>query len=437
MSCPCGLTREELDLYKLVENQKCKALYDKDGQHVECGKLYTSHPSSAAVGAPPKKLVTVNYLILNEFQKFTCPVKPGDVLKDIIINRIKEFKYSEPRCGFASFRCSTAANADVYSYDDVNEGEVLDFFSPASITAQSANEWGNPKVQQLRVIVKSVAMAEYFDRYGRREEFDQALGPKAQALLTALEHLSPETVTPPSKVHLKSWYDDAYRFNPQSAAQHPVAKALFTVFKWKTRESCVDGFVSRLLSHVGFDDNWLLVCQQHRLDLNFGSVNKHSIADFMVMDLLSFYRVAVYEDKSEQSNVDSFPQLLAEIISVHQANSQIREEHVAKARKLKDGSSSSKGIELMETDEKEEQIVGVRVNGSRFWFYVASIGSAIDNAMASQTTACDSTTVYKLGGEDGFDFCFAEHREAIIKVLDTICRSLISIGPSRGRLSSV
>jgi len=46
MACPCGLTREELTAQSLVENQRCKTIYLKDGIEEVCGGLFSSHPSA-------------------------------------------------------------------------------------------------------------------------------------------------------------------------------------------------------------------------------------------------------------------------------------------------------------------------------------------------------------------------------------------------------
>lgn len=51
--CPCGLTRRELDVQNLVKNQRCTAIYEKNGAELVCGKLYTSHPETTAGKIPP------------------------------------------------------------------------------------------------------------------------------------------------------------------------------------------------------------------------------------------------------------------------------------------------------------------------------------------------------------------------------------------------
>mmetsp|Transcript_32979 Transcript_32979/g.61496 ORF Transcript_32979/g.61496 Transcript_32979/m.61496 type:complete len:82 (-) Transcript_32979:1179-1424(-) len=50
MTTPCGLTQEKLDTHNWVDEEgRCAAPYeDENGvEKVGCGKLYTSHPSSA------------------------------------------------------------------------------------------------------------------------------------------------------------------------------------------------------------------------------------------------------------------------------------------------------------------------------------------------------------------------------------------------------
>ncbi len=47
MSCPCGLSREELNVHNLVVAQRCTAIYNaENGTEKVCDKLYTAHPST-------------------------------------------------------------------------------------------------------------------------------------------------------------------------------------------------------------------------------------------------------------------------------------------------------------------------------------------------------------------------------------------------------
>ena len=75
--------------------------------------------------------------------------------------------------------------------------------------------------------------------------------------------------------------------------QHAIWKALYMVHKFPNHESAVDAFVQLLLREIGFNDGWSHVFPQLRLSLTYGekpnSVEKDAIADFTIMDVVSFF----------------------------------------------------------------------------------------------------------------------------------------------------
>ena len=393
---------------------------------------------------------------MEENKTFECVIMPWQVLADVIIKRIKELNYKFPRAGSEAFKVWNENASEVITYDDITNNSCVEFFIPESITPESANEWRQKKVEQLKVEIVNMGVKEFVDKYDNSID-DTELGDKAKALLETLKELTFENVSAPSASCPNSWYSPEHRDEPHRAAQHPMSKAIFSVLNEPSQESAVDGFVRRLLAHIGYDDDWLLVREQHELKLRFGKTLKTSKADFIVKDLLSFFRMAVVEDKSYNGDIDSFPQLVADLIAVHQANVvQESIEPVAKKQKVgakgKDNKSETKDdaeavaggdaedaaktVTEGKADEVPEPIVGVRVNGLRFWFFLIYIGRAIDNAMENLCTALSTTEVFKIGDENGFDFCKSGDRETVIRVLDAIRRVLIKFGPSRGRLNS-
>ena len=102
----------------------------------------------------------------------------------------------------------------------------------------------------------------------------------------------------------------------------PLVKATYFLKKYQDQESIVDSFVSLLLEKLGFFDGWLYAFPQMKVPLLYGDATlKEATADFTILDVLSFYRMAVIEDKRLQDTIiNSEPQLIAEAIALHQAN---------------------------------------------------------------------------------------------------------------------
>lgn len=77
-----------------------------------------------------------------------------------------------------------------------------------------------------------------------------------------------------------------------------------------------------LLYELGYYDGRLFAFPQFPMDLRFGGINKQAIPDITVMDVLSFIRMIVVKDKKSRAMnfVNSEPQLIAELIAMHQRN---------------------------------------------------------------------------------------------------------------------
>ena len=110
-----------------------------------------------------------------------------------------------------------------------------------------------------------------------------------------------------------------------------------------------------LLNRLCFFSDWLFVFPQLRLKLKNGTATvKDAIPDFTVMDVGSFLRMAVMEDKRfDGLSLDSEPQWIAELIAMAQANSEDGAKNAAE----------SKGVTV------PHNIIGVCVNGLRFRLY--------------------------------------------------------------------
>jgi len=143
-------------------------------------------------------------------------------------------------------------------------------------------------------------------------------------------------------------------------------------------------------------DDWLYVFPQLRLKLVYGdAIVKEAIPDFTVMDVMSFLRMAVVEDKRHDDELkNSEPQLIAELIALFQANAD---------------DTDKKGS--LKREAHEPYIMGVRVNGLRFWLYHIDNPNHLLASLASNSAASDVTEVKKLGHEmNGLDFLQPEDR---------------------------
>lgn len=130
--------------------------------------------------------------------------------------------------------------------------------------------------------------------------------------------------------------------------------------------------------------------------------------------------MAVIEDKRLQDTIiNSEPQLIAEAIVLHQANMGV----ISKKRKLSDSSSavltspSPPGV----ASDTDSNILGVRVTGVEFYFYIIPVSDAVIGAMATQREATAKTTVFTLAKCDGrcrFDWSVKDDRKTIIEILD-------------------
>jgi hypothetical protein len=134
--------------------------------------------------------------------------------------------------------------------------------------------------------------------------------------------------------------------------------------------------------------------------------------------------MAIIEDKRFQDHiVNSEPQLIAESIALHQANSGISK----KRRRSLRGSSSSadacSSSSLVEGSDADGNIFGVRVNGLEFYFYLIPVSEAVITAMSVMSASTTDTIVFKLAKRPNsttcsFDWTDESDRKIIITMLD-------------------
>jgi hypothetical protein len=222
------------------------------------------------------------------------------------------------------------------------------------------------------------------------------LSEKASTLIEELQTL-------PTLSALDEFYSVAAASRKDDAAfqdaflELPLVKATYFVKKYQDQESIVDSFMHLLLGKLGFFDGWMYAFPQMKVSLTYGTgVLKEATADFTVLDVLSIYRMAIIEDKRFQDHVlNSEPQLIAESIALHQANSGMSK----KRRRSSRGSSSAEvcsSSSPVEGSDADGNIFGVRVNGLDFYFYLIPVYDTVLTAMSVMSATTTDTIVFKL-----------------------------------------
>jgi hypothetical protein len=190
--------------------------------------------------------------------------------------------------------------------------------------------------------------------------------------------------------------------------KHPLCKALFIMDKYSHLESPVDSFVFQLLCHLGFNDNWLYIFPQLPLKLRSNKRSITSKPDFTLMDVISFYRAVVVEDKKtdERDWSGAEAQLVAEAVSAQQSN--VVKEHSRPSKRTRSPATS-----------EENTIMGIRVCGFYFTFYRIPYSQPLIYSVLNEVVASDTTIVQRCQ-HTGYDFRDAGGREVIVSLLDSL-----------------
>ena len=189
--------------------------------------------------------------------------------------------------------------------------------------------------------------------------------------------------------------------------KHPLCKALFIMHKYSHLESPVDSFVFQLLCYLGFNDDWLFIFPQLPLKLRSKKRSIISKADFTLMDIISFYRAVVVEDKkTDEFMSGAEAQLVAEAVSAQQSNV---------VKENSNPSTKSKSPPIAD----ENTIMGIRVCGFHFTFYRIPFSQPLLDAVLNEVVASETTEVQRCR-HAGYDFRIASDREVIIVLLDSL-----------------
>jgi hypothetical protein len=334
-------------------------------------------------------MISVQYNYRNLIKEFALEITNDQSIRRAIINAVIEANVSRPRGdNFDSFVLETVDGAEILGSGlSVRDKERFVFYSPEYITPASSSAWRIQKLNQLGMRTISISVEEFFKNCFGLEVHRDNISKCASDLRLELKNINRADVT--SKIDLSHSVDLRDLHNSSFAVyRHPLVKALFLTWKYPNHESMVDSFMTLLLKELGYFSGLLFALQQYRLPLIFGEnqYEKESIADFLIMDLVSYYKMAVVEDKSvDEIRTNSLPQLVAESIALSQCNV-VKEEEISGAAKFfktkhDQGIGASRDLGSLAVAEDESQgkgnnsdhVIGIRVNGTVFHFYSIEI----------------------------------------------------------------
>jgi hypothetical protein len=338
----------------------------------------------------------------------------GDTVQNVRItfNNLKEPLETVKEAVLGRGLLKRGKDLDSYTLVTVNSVEVRDFAElegeetlifRQKIVPLSGNEWTDVQLNQLKVRFQDVDLDTFFSN---AELEDLEMSEKGKALMAQLAEID-ETL------------DQKYASSTDVAAsdvmlQNPICKALFAAKKYNNHESFVDDFVKHLLNAMGFNDGRLYAAPQMRINLRFGDAVKSATADITVIDLWSYARIGVVEDKSwkEMTSVnDSTAQLVAEGIAITQHNEAVKGQK-------RDAEGNPKAAS--ESSTCSETVYGIRVTGSRFHFYVIQVSPQIHSALKHHAIAAEPTTMYRYKSVAGLDFMVKKERDEIILMLSLL-----------------
>lgn len=325
-------------------------------------------------------------------------------LEDIVRQKIKSKSRAKENIDINVFVLKNKQGSEILTFNELpsDPEEILIFDIPFKIDAISANKWDESYLTKFSIKFNDITVEEFVGT-------SYVPSDKATNLIAQLSDLSLDTFDAYPNRNSKTTDYQAARDN--NLLQHPLIKSVYLTSKFHNRESAVDSFVFILLYELGFFSGMLYAFPQLDIPLKFGSQDCHAIADFGILDIVSFYRMAVVEDKSVNNEVlNSEPQLLAEAIAAHQMNVELE---------------SSLTQEFTSEQEIDNIIYGVRVNGNYFSFYEIPISPSILQAMNYESSTNTDNFVKRVSN---LNFLKKKERENIIRILEYLRNQISSRG---------
>jgi hypothetical protein len=362
----------------------------------------------------------------------SCAIDPALDAREQIIEALNLSKtVSTPRT-WESFVLQAANGTEIIGrITDFNQTFLL--CSPEELTPVSTSKWDSKYLKQLNMVLIPLAMEEFFEKVFRVFNARESISAKCKELEQKLAGLNENVVSSFGDIklahELRTSQDPKYVL-----LREPLVKKLYLTRKYNNHESMVDSFVSALFDESGFNLESLCVAPQLRLSIMIGDTKVESIPDFVILDLMSFYRIAVVEDKSAaMERIDSLPQLVGEAIAIHQCNfeKEISETRLSKVPRCEPFPLPSVEDEKEEEEEEEnDPIIGIRVSGARLFFYGIIVSRAVTTALRTLSPARTPTKYYVCGKEDGYNFWDSVDRKEVLQILD-ILKEIITSSEAR------
>ena len=304
-------------------------------------------------------------------------------------------RYPDGRVNFSHFELLDLDGHVIVGIPSIPFGpsKILRFLLPQRISPACASSWTNSYLSMLAIHFNVVTSLSQL----LSEQYIPNVSPKAERLKLELASLNIDLVRAVSSGDIAA---------VEIVQDDSLMKAVCMSFKYRKLESAVDLFVVFLLQRLGFYERRLFAFPQLSHKIVFGDVRKDAIPDFTVLDVCSFYRMAVIEDKSSANNspeCNTEAQLMAEAIAICQANLMISktQQHLLEKETL---------------SNPVDTLLGIRIKGTVFTFYVIPITLQILSAIFTLKPTTTESVVNKIGP---FDFQFLEDRNQIIDILDT------------------
>lgn len=333
---------------------------------------------------------------------------------------------------FSHFVLTDGAGTLILGCPKIRLEEKLFFRLPSNIQPESASNWTAQYLSLLGIEFEDFGLdvISFLDGFPMPVDISR----EECELQNELKLLTPELL------HDFVTNSNVNNDNFKILENNIVIKSACMLAKYGSNEAAVDIFIVFLLQKIGFYSNRLFAFPQMRHTITFGDVKKEAIPDFTIIDVLSYFRIAVIEDKSEDSNdpeSKTEAQLVAEAIAIFQANQRMRNNIVVRETEGKQATKRSKHDEKRADAENgtflDEIVLGVRVKGMKFTFYVIPISVQIQTAIHTKTATITGTIVKRCGP---FDFQFKNAQHSVIQVLQAYHRIITTVGEKSVRRNS-
>ena len=426
--------------------------------------------------SPPAKIVHVRCPAVSD-QPLLATLKPDLPLKQQIISNITGSGLLDRKRRFLEDSLQSMdllkAGAIVIDFDVLDDGDQLEFRLSERLQVVSASDWTDTHLHQLKVhFQRTDSSAQLLTAFGSL----MPASPRVAHVLQLMEGVGADFLrdtyadtiaalrlangseedaasadgAASSATGAAASASSSSSLSSRARLLHPLWKTLYMMLKYPTVEALVDEFVSLLLRELmtGLQESdWLYVFPQLPLPLVFGmhpdQTEKRAIADRTIVDVGSFYRMSVFEDKSvAQQRVNSEPQLIAEAIAAHQANMQIKHQPAANKdqRVAKKQRNDAPAAPMVVAPALDAPMLAVRVNGEQFYFYSVRVTESLLQAMATKTEAAQVTAVLKLcrwrpesAEGEGLSFFSPDDRRLIVETLDQMCQCIARAGRASPR----